>query len=180
MEAKIIDHEEAMKLGIREAIKYIKETEYNKKNKMYDRRLRNTRLLLKSYRNLQFHKEMCINIKNSVAKENTSDILDDLDFEDNAEQYIQSIARTKTRTKLMLDHMDKALRYYKNICVTDSRERKYNIIHYIYIDENNENTKTYEEAAEQFNVSIKTISRDVREAIEDLAILFFGIDGLKL
>lgn len=180
MENINIDYEEAVKLGIREAIKYIKEQEYNKKNKMYDRRLRNTRLLLKNYRSLQFHKKMCVNIKNNINEKNALDILDDFDFEDNAEQYIQSIARTKTRTKLMLDHIDKSLKYYKNICIADNKERKYNIIKYIYIDESSEGVKTYEEAAEYFNLSIKTISRDTREAIEDLAILFFGIDGLKL
>ena len=39
---------------------------------------------------------------------------------------------------------------------------------------------TYEETAEHFDLNVRTVGRDIRQGIEDLSILFFGIDGIKL
>ena len=39
---------------------------------------------------------------------------------------------------------------------------------------------TYEDISKKYDISIKTVTRDMNNAIEDLSILFFGIDGIKL
>jgi hypothetical protein len=178
-----MDYEEAVKIGIREGIKYIKEQEYYKTKKRYDRRLRNTRLLLKHYRDLKVHDGLVDRSISSIYKENAIDILDDVESVDDEEQYIQAVSRTKIRTAIIVRHINKSLEYYKVVCLKggDIKKRRYSIIKYMYIDpvENNM-VPTYEEAATHFDIIVKTVGRDIRAAIEDLSILFFGIDGLKL
>ncbi|MCD2348458.1 MULTISPECIES: hypothetical protein [Clostridium] len=178
-----LTYEEAVKIGVREGIKYIKEQEYYKTTKRYDRRLRNTRLLLKHYRDLKVHDRLADSSSDKIYEENAIDILDDVEAIDDDEQYVQAISRTKKRTAVIIGHMNKVLKYYESICKNEGpqNERRYRIIKYLYIDpvEDNKNL-IYEQAAEYFNLNVKTVGRDVRLAIEDLSILFFGIDGLKL
>lgn len=183
MEEKNISYEEAVKIGIREGIKYIKEVEYRKTTKRYDRRLRNTRLLLKHYRTLEAHNKIADTSTNKVQEENAIDVLDDIEAIDDEEQYVQALSRTKIRTLIIVSHINKAMKYYEAICKSEgkSKERRYNVIKYMYIDSRKDDTtQSYEEAAEHLKLNIRTLGRDIRMAIEDLSILFFGIDGIKL
>ncbi|SHI90574.1 hypothetical protein SAMN05444401_1745 [Clostridium amylolyticum] len=182
-ETKTISYEEAIKIGIREGINYIKEQEYYKTKKRYDRRLRNTRLLLKHYRGLKAHNKIANNIIDKIYDENAIDVLDDIEAVNDEEQYVQALSRTKIRTLVIVGHINKAIKYYESICESEGRvkERRYKIIKYMYIDPSKDDiTPTYEQVAEHFDLSVKTVGRDVREAVEDLSILFFGIDGIKL
>lgn len=176
-------YEEAVKIGIREGIKYIKEVEYRKTTKRYDRRLRNTRLLLKHYRTLKAHNKIADSSTNKINEENAVDVLDDIEAIDDEEQYVQSLSRTKIRTLIIVGHINKAMKYYKAICENEdnTKKRRFNIIKYAYMDSNtDEIVPSYEEIADHFNLNVKTVGRDVRLAIEDLSILFFGIDGINL
>lgn len=178
-----LSYEEAVKIGIREGIKYIKEQEYHKTTKRYDRRLRNTRLLLKHYRNLKAHNSIAENTTVRVCNENAIDVLDDIESIADEEQYVQALSRTKIRTLIIVGHINKAMLYYRAICKAEDKlkERRYNIISYMYLEPSEDDVvPSYEEAAEHFGLNVKTIGRDIRLAIEDLSILFFGIDGIKL
>ncbi|WP_143314968.1 hypothetical protein [Clostridium sp. HBUAS56017] len=183
MEQKDITYEEAVKIGIREGIKYIKDQEYHKTKKRYDRRLRNTRLLLKHYRTLKAHNKIANSSTNKIYEENVIDVLDDIEAIDDEEQYVQALSRTKIRTLIIVGHINKAMKYYEAICKNEgkSKERRYQVIKYMYIDlRADDSIPNYEEVAEYFNLNVKTVGRDVRLAIEDLSILFFGIDGISL
>lgn len=180
---KLIEYDEAVKIGIREGIKYVKEQEYFKTKKRYDRRLRNTRLLLKHYRTLKAHNRIADSSTNKVYEENSVDVLDDIEAIDDEEQYVQALSRTKIRTLIIIGHINKAMRYYKAICESEDniKKRRYKIIKYMYIDSRKDDIiPAYEDVAEKFGLNIKTVGRDVRAAIEDLAILFFGVDGINL
>lgn len=183
MEEKIMTYEDAVKIGIREGIKYIKDQEYHKTKKRYDRRLRNTRLLLKHYRTLKAHNLIADTTTNKIYEDNAIDVLDDIEAIDDEEQYVQALSKTKIRTLILIGHINKALGYYKAICESEglTKERRYKIIKYMYIDPTEDDRVfNYEQVAEHFDLNIKTVGRDVRLAIEDLSILFFGIDGIKL
>lgn len=180
----VISYEEAVKVGIREAISYIKQQEYNRTTKRYDRRLRNTRLLLKRYRKLNIHNTESNRSIKEINEKNAIDILDDIDAINDEEQYIQSISRTRKRTLIIIKHINKMIEYYEAIskCEGANKVRGCKIIKRLYIDNLFEGEKipTYESVAEEMNISEKTVSRDVRESIEDLSLLLFGIDGIKL
>lgn len=40
-------------------------------------------------------------------------------------------------------------------------------------------SKTAEDIAEMENVVVRTVFRDIKTAYEELAVLFFGIDGVR-
>ncbi len=175
-----LSYEEAVKIGVREGIKYIKEIEYRNTNKRYDRRLRNTKLLLKHYRELHIHESITNSSVEEIEYSNAIDILDDIDVLDD-ETYIQSIGRTRTRTRIIINHIDKAIKYYEAICNTESKRRKFNIIYDLFIDRNEDSIiPTYDDIANRYKINSKTVARDVNVAIEELSILLFGVDGLKL
>ena len=178
-----ITYDEAVKIGIREGIKFIKEQEYYKTTKRYDRRLRNTRLLLKNYRSLTAHHHIADDSNNKIIDCNAIDVLDSIESIDDEEQYVQSISRTKLRTLITIQHIDRVLKYYEIICKAEgaNKKRKSKIIYALFIDKTTDDRMpTYEELADNLGISDKTISRDIREAIEELSVLFFGIDGVKL
>ena len=55
--------------------------------------------------------------------------------------------------------------------------RRYKVIDWMYL---NDNKLTMEEIAEANNCSIGTVKNDHNKAINELSVLFFGIDGLVL
>ena len=77
--SKTIDEleiEDVIKLGINAGINYIKQQEELKIGKRKDRRLRNTKLLLRNYRMLSAHCTSAIYDAKQVVDENAIDILD--------------------------------------------------------------------------------------------------------
>jgi hypothetical protein len=166
-------------IGIREGIEYIRKEREARKNNRYDRRLRNTRLLLKEFRKLYIHSRDAI--CSSKTKLSAVDILDELDgFEYSDELYIESIKTSKERTSIIIDHVKKMMSIYKYMCQHSKRPdevRRYNIIRKLYIDSPE---ATVEELSAEFNIDERSVYRDVDKAMETLTALVFGIDGLKI
>lgn len=172
--------------GVKRAMKeYDREKKINYKGK-YDRRLRNTGLLLKNYRNF---KEHCNNaifeakeaVKETVEKElNVIEIFDKMYDVYDESTIVESILKAKERTIVILEHIDNCINFYeykarnsKNI----DMQRRIEVIKRLYI---NDKVETFEEIAKDLYVSTKTVNRDRRKATEELAPLFFGIDGINL
>lgn len=175
-----ISYEDAVKIGIREGIKFIKEEEFYKTKKRYDRRLRNTNLLLKNYRKLIMHSSISLETTNKIIEDNAIDMLDDIESISDEEQYVQAITRTKKRTLVIIKHINRCLNYYKAIAEEDGSRRRYNIIRKLFIENEKEKAPSYEEVADIFCISVRTVSRDINEAVKELSVLFFGVDGIKL
>ena len=180
--------ESAITAGVNEGIQRgLKEYDLKQKNKMkikYDKRLRNTRLLLKNYRSFVEH---CNNakysvenpIKKEISKNNlTVQLFDDLyNLQDDA-FVVSSILKSKEKTKIILDHINMCLEFFEQKAIkTNNQEmiRRYNVIDNLYIKEK---PMSFEQIAEQ--ISTKTVNRDKNKAIQELSVLIFGIDGLDL
>lgn len=161
--------------GVREALDRLGREKEERRKGRYDRRLRNTDLLLKNYKTFIAHCNAAIYTSKQLAANNAIDILDEIEDSDE-EVYVQSIMRTKERTAIIVKHIKKVLDYYRYISRRELElERRCNVVFGIYIDR-----KTYRQLAEEFYCSTKTIERDRKEAIEELSVLIFGVDGLKL
>ena len=182
--------EKMIESGVNEGIqKGLKQYDIMQKNKTkfrYDKRLRNTRLLLKNYRSFVEH---CDNAKylveNPIKKEIEKDnlkvqLFDDFyNLQDDA-YIVASILKSKEKTRIILDHINLCLDFFQAKAIkTNNQEmiRRYNVISDLYI---NETPMTYEEIAEIEHISQKTVNRDRKKAIEELSVLIFGIDGLDL
>lgn len=179
-DAKIIHEivEEAATKATLNALKCLKSEEREKEKKRYDRRLRNTELLLKNYRNFKEHAENAIYLNTEL--ENAS-LEDKFDEDDNDKMYINSILKTKKRTQIILKHIDRCLEYYECKCLSSEKEevqRRIKVIKMLYIDD--EKMSYLEVAKKLGEISTKTIERAKKVALSELTVLFFGIDGVKL
>jgi hypothetical protein len=166
--------------------KVLEETERQQKEraeKKRDRRLRNTDLLLRNYDNFVSHINYAIEDEKKLDEEYPEAVwaeiedevmLDESDYEG---VYINAIKRTKTRTKIILKHIETAISFYKekaNTSDNENEKRRYDVIYKYYFEK-----KKIPEIAEELYCSDKTISRDKKRAVEELSVLFFGIDGIK-
>ena len=157
--------------GIQKGLKQYDNMQKNKTKFRYDKRLRNTRLLLKNYRSFVEH---CDNAKylveNPIKKEIEKDnlkvqLFDDFyNLQDDA-YIVASILKSKEKTRIILDHINLCLDFFQAKAIkTNNQEmiRRYNVISDLYI---NETPMTYEEIAEIEHISQKTVNRDRKKAI---------------
>lgn len=156
---------------------YLEESEKSRKSQ-YDKRLRNTKLLLKNYRELVAHSQ---NAVFEASRTNDDDLYDILDAMGgmNGRIYVNSIKASAIRTSLIISHVNEMLKIYQILCERSGVPedmRRFRVINALYIQEN---PKTREQIAEEENVDKRTIFRDVNVAVEKLTSLIFGIDGLS-
>lgn len=169
-----------VEVGTRAAMEYLEEEKKAQRKGRYDRRLRNTRLLLKNYRAFKGHAQDAV-FNAKQAKESAIDILDGLDdFDFDDDLYIESIKRSQQRTMIILNHIDEMIHYYRISCEESKKPedlRRYRVIMATYI---NEEKKSAEEIADEEHIEKRTIYKDINAAIKPLSALIFGIDSLKL
>lgn len=139
----------------------------------YDRRLRNVKLLLRNYRSFALH---CSDIKLEIGELNRKLELDELDTDEFA---VRSVLQSKEKTLAMVKFINKTLEVYKTICeqaVDPEEKRRYQVIYQLYISETKNGAK---ELALGHSVHLRTIYKDVDKACETLAVLMFGVEGLR-
>lgn len=141
----------------------------------YDKRYHNTKLLLRNYGDFKKHCRGC----SESLKEINRTVEDWEQNYDTFENYLKSARRTKERTQVIVDLIDSFLKSYKQDAVNRNDSNKllrYKVINLVYIEDN----LTYEQIAERLEVDRSTVSRYHNRAINELAVLFFGVEGLKL
>ncbi len=145
----------------------------------YDNRVRNTRLLLSNYLNFKRHINTSIYTEKQLSTEETSDILDKIGIDvDNFDKTIvESILKSKKRTEIILEHIDTILDgYMLNASKRDDLElkRRADVVEKFYRE-----GKRLDQVSKEIHASISTTKRDKARAINEIAILMFGIDGIK-
>lgn len=172
--------EQGVQIGVKAAMDYLAEEKQKAKRSRCDRRLHNTRLLLKNYRLFRKHAEGAV-FNARQAKESAVDILDGLDdaaLSDGA--YVEGIKKSQQRTVIILRHIDEMLRYWRVICEQSGKPedmRRYRVITALYIDQ--ERLRA-EDIAEREGIEPRTIYKDVSTAVKPLSALIFGIDGTNM
>ena len=144
-----------------------------------DRRLHNTKLLLKNYRMFKKHCTGAVYTDEAGEHDGQEELLDMMLQRDHS-VVVDSIRRSCKRTKIMVQHMDNMLNLYRVHCEqggNDASQRGYRIIRGLYLDDV---PRTVEQIAEQEHISTRQVSRDRDAAIEQISMLMFGIDGLEL
>lgn len=168
----------AIKIGVKAAIEYIADEKKKARTSRYDRRLHNTRLLLKNYRSLKEHAQGAVF---DGKRANAIDILDDLNstfLDDGA--YVDGIKKSQQRTAVVIKHIDEMLHFYRISCEQSDKPedmRRYRVIRAMYIDEPRVSAA---KIAEKEKIEHRTIYKDINAAIKPLSALIFGIDGLNI
>ena len=172
--------EKGVAAGVKAATDRIEEERKKERKGRYDRRLHNTRLLLKNYRVLKHHALDAVHTgarANEVISENAVDILDDLESmgfrKVDDRLYIESIKRSQQRTRIIIEHIDEMLRYWRIDCEQSGREealRRYRIVVDTYISDDQ---MTAEELAQREHIEKRTVYKDIKAAMRPLSALIF-------
>lgn len=146
-----------------------------------DRRLHNTKLLLRNYRMFKVHSADAIYSK-AQASEPVQELLDmmwDCGVGGYEETFVESIKRSAARTMLILNHVDEMIAVYKIYCERSKRPedmRRYRTISAFYLEGE---PRTAAEVAAMLSIDARTVYKDVDAACEKLTALFFGATAIR-
>ena len=146
--------------------------------KRADKRLHNTKLLLRNYRALKLNSENSI-FSRMQMEESAADILESMMGIYNDQVIVESIKNSATRTAIILTHVETMIGAYQVLCDKSDNEidsRRYDIIYQLYISDDKLSRK---ELADKWSIDKSTTYNDEKIAIERLSALIFGIDGLN-
>lgn len=173
-------YEKSAAIGAREALKAFENERKKEQGKRADRRLRNTKLLLRNYHMLKEHSENSV-FGRTQMEESAIDILESMMSVYDNEVIIESIKRSATRTAIIVSHIETMFELYYSCCDRSaSREldlRRYNVVWDMFMAKD---TLSVKEIAEKQNISKESVYSDIRVGIERLTALIFGVDGLDV
>ena len=122
----------------------------------FDARYHDVNLLMKNYRKLKAH-------YSHVAPEALE---------------VNSICSMRRKTGLMMSHVDKMLKTYRALCLESENPeeaRRWNALYLRYIGKDR---MRVEAIADQLNIDKRTFYRNIGKAMEDMAVLLFGIEAI--
>jgi hypothetical protein len=168
----------AAEAGAKAAMDTLKSERQRERREMVDRRLRNTKLLLRNYRLFRSY------VKNAVYEikdcESPMDILNDLMMPGcDGTLFVESIKKSVARTSVIVEHIETMLGLYRAYCYQCNNpedERRWRVVNALFLSD--KEGRTVVEIAKIEDVGERTIYRDVDIACERIAALMFGVDGL--
>lgn len=170
---------EAAEIGAKAAMEKLEQEKKSMYHKAVDRRLHNTKLLLRNYRMLRENADNSI-YGRSQMEESAADILSSMMNLYDDEVIVDAIKRSATRTAIIVSHIETMLQLYEAYCSKSGNEldgRRYEIIMDAYITEQ---PLTVKEIAKKWHMSKENVYSDLKIATERLSALIFGVDGLRL
>lgn len=93
---------------------------------------------------------------------------------------VSSICAMRRKTKLMMSHVDKMLTAYKALCekaANSDETRRWEALYLRYIGDEK---LSVDDIADRLHIDKRTFYRDINKAMEDMAILLFGIEAIGI
>lgn len=163
-----------------EGVRAYREEHEKAEKERQNRVLNSAKTLVINYRRFKKMCEVSVYDKETTNEMDLKEILElmsgrfrNTDFE------VLSIKEKVVRTRMIMDHVDTMLKVYEQQCNAspDPEEaRRFRIIKALYLDTTPAKAK---DVAEKECITISTVYRDCDKAFRKLAVLFFGIDGVK-
>lgn len=152
------------------------------KRQQQDRRYHDTKLLIRKYRQLNAY------YQNAVFDEEDAEAVDE-DFAEimrgfgypHADETLtaDSIRRNYLVSRIIMAHVNTMLAVYGTMCQNTNRaedKRRWRVLHALYLADE---PSTAEQIADREGIERRTVYRDIDACLSDLAVMFFGIDGLE-
>lgn len=173
-------YEKAAAIGAKEAVKVFRQKQKEEYAGRADKRLRNTKLLLRNYHMLKDHAGQSV-FGRTQMEESALDILESMMSIYDNEVIIESIKRSATRTAVIVSHIETMFRLYYSYCDNSAtREldmRRYNTVWDAYMADT---PLSVSEIAKKQHISKDSVYMDIRVSVEKLTSLIFGVDGLRV
>lgn len=122
----------------------------------FDTRYHDVKLLLRNYRRLKAHYA-------HVSPETLE---------------VNAICSIRRKTGLMMSHVEKMLTAYKALCMDaemPEEARRWEVLYLRYVAEKR---MKLDEIAAELHINKRTLYRDTERAMEDMAVLLFGIEAI--
>ncbi len=170
----------AAEIGAREAMNRLAQERKKDNARRNDRRLRNTKLLLRNYRALKGHIENSVFARSQMCG-SAREMLEAMMQGKDEELIIESIQRTAEKTAIMVAHIDAMIGIYEAYCEKAGNpvveKRRYEVLHDTYFIDP---PLTVEEIADKQSLSKQGVYKDLGIATERLSALIFGVDGMNV
>lgn len=156
---------------------YVKQKEKEKKTRI-DRRIRDTKRLMRNYREIKIHAGNAISSLSEIATEDYEFFLSLMERGEKEKIDVEAIVRSKARSAIMLTHIDAMLQAYEIICYNSNKpedRRRYRVLDAMYLSDN---PLSASEIAETENIDVRTVYKDLDLACERLSALLFGIQWI--
>lgn len=167
--------------GIKKGIEQAKNEERLREKITYDTRIKNTKLLLKNYRNFVKACKQATFTEKELETATVEEVLDKLFCQSYDEvTVVQSILTSKKRTEIILTHIERIINFYifeAEQSKNDEKIRKAHILNDLYVE--GKYKPKINAMSEKYHISERQIRRDANSAIEEIAVLMFGIDGIR-
>ena len=167
--------------GIKKGIEQAKNEERLREKITYETRIKNTRLLLKNYRNFVKACKQATFTEKELETATVEEVLDKLFCQSYDEvTVVQSILTSKKRTEIILTHIERIINFYifeAEQSKNDEKIRKAHILNDLYVE--GKYKPKINAMSEKYHISERQIRRDANSAIEEIAVLMFGIDGIR-
>ena len=169
--------QESAEIGARMALEKIEKEKKKAQKQMNDKRLHNTKLLLKNYKMLKMNAENSI-FGQSQMKESAADILCNMMSLYDDGVIVDSIKRSATRTAIIVAHIEEMLKLYKVYCDrgNEIEKRRYKVLYDTYISDK---ALSVQDIAKLQKMSKESVYSDLKISIKRLTALIFGIDSLN-
>lgn len=172
----------AAEAGARKALEEQKKSQIQARKEWHNKRLYNTKLLLKNYRMLNEHINSAIFEQEHIdeyTQESAQDILELMWQANDSDVIVESIKKSVARTKIIMAHVNTMLELYETFCEKSSKEedwRRWRVTKSMYISPV---IMSAEEIAQEEHIDKRTVYRDIDASVERISALIFGINGLK-
>lgn len=167
--------------GIKKGIEQAKNEERLKEKITYDIKIKNTRLLFKNYRNFVKACKQATFTEKDLETATVEEVLDKLFCQSYDEvTVVQSILASKKRTEIILTHIKRIIKFYlyeADQSKNEEKKRKAHILNDLYVV--GEYKPKINIMSEKYHISERQIRRDANSAISSIAVLMFGIDGIR-
>ena len=178
LEEQIKNYEErAEKIAAEQAVKYFLKLQKDERKERHDRRLHNIKMLLQNYRMLKLNSDEAVYSLDQI--ESPYDIFEDMMQGKDGMLQIDSIKKSAARTKIIVEHVEKMLDLYLVYATREDADpiekRRYDVLYDLYLSDVRLNAK---EIAEKNGISKESVYSDRAIALESMAALVFGVDGL--
>ena len=160
------------------AIEALKLQKTEEREKIRKNKFHNTELLLKHYLGLIEHFE-------NAQDKASEDLIEAFSIEDmdDEEVIIQAIRRSRIRTKVMIMQIEICLGVLREKMIAKGQPEKYVVIEKLYLDPVKNLmslTERKQIVAAEIHCGETSVWKWRNEMIDELSILLFGVDGLRL
>lgn len=165
--------------GANAAIKHISDERRKEKRQRKDRRLHNTKLLIRHYRSFKEYVNNAV-FDEDETQEDALEAIEELMWEPRvtSDMVVEAIQRSMTRTKIIIEHVECMIEVYSTICEqskNDAKIRRSKVLYDMYISDT---PHSKAEIADTYFIDKRTVYKDVEAACKELSVLLFGIDSI--